>query len=363
MKKQEDRVVQYKCPSCGADMEFDAKTGLMKCQGCGHTVKAEEMVAGSKEDPDAFVGDYEEFQEETQYDTFSGENVNQYMCRNCGAVVITGEDTSATRCEFCGSPVVLGDRLSGELAPTNVIPFQITKEQAEEAFRNWCKKGWLVKDDFKQANRVKSLTGIYVPYWLFDVKSQGEVNAHCTRERSYERGDYIITETKHYDVFRKVDINYEKVPADASEKMDDAMMDKLEPFSYQDMKKFQTPYLAGYLAEKYNYTDKQLFPRIQKRVRKYTKAYIRSTIRGYTSTNFIREDLWEKQRKAEYTLFPVWMFCYDYHQAEHNFYMNGQTGKIVGKPPLSKGKIALNFLGLTVISEIIVTVIMLLIFS
>lgn len=355
-------VIQYKCPSCGADMEFDAKTGLMKCQSCGHTEKAEKMVTASKEDPNAFLGDYEEFQEETQYDTYGDEKVEQYMCQNCGAVVIAGEDTSATRCEFCGSPVVLGDRLSGELAPTNVIPFKITKEEAEEAFRKWCKKGFLLKSDFKQANRVKSLTGIYVPFWLFDVKSRGEVNAHCTRKRTYERGDYIITETKHYDVFRKVDIDYNKIPADASEKMDDSMMDKLEPFSYEDLRKFQTPYLAGYLAEKYNYTDKELFPRIQKRVEKYTKEYIRSTITGYTTTNFIREDLWEKQKKAEYTLLPVWMFCYDYQHSEHNFYMNGQTGKIIGKPPIDKGKTVLCFLGISAVSYVVLVLITMLIF-
>lgn len=355
-------VIQYKCPSCGADMEFDAESGSMKCQSCGRSEKAEAMVIASGEDPDAFLGDYEEFQEETSYDTYGEESVHQYMCNHCGAVIVAEKDTSATRCEFCGSPVILGDRLSGELAPTNVIPFKIPKEEAEEAFRKWCRHGLLLKSDFKQANRIKSLTGMYVPFWLFDVKSQGEANAHCIRQRTFEQGDYIITETKHYDVFRKVDINYNKIPADASEKMEDSMMDKLEPFSYDDMKKFQTPYLAGYLAEKYNYTDKELFPRVQERVEGYTEAYIRSTIVGYKSVNFVRKNLWERQKNAEYTLFPVWMFCYDYQQSEHNFYMNGQTGKIVGKPPISAGKTVLCFLIVSAISYLILALLVLLLF-
>lgn len=353
-------VIQYKCPSCGADMEFDAETGKMKCKSCGHAEKAEDMVTTSGEDPDAFLNDYEEFEEETSYDTYGEDIVNQYLCNHCGAVIIAGKDTAATRCEFCGSPVVLGDRLQGELAPTNVIPFKITKEEAEEAFRKWCRHGLLLKSDFKQANRIKSLTGMYVPFWLFDVKSQGEVNAHCIRQRTFEQGDYIITETKHYDVFRKVDIDYQKIPADASEKMNDVMMDKLEPFQYEDMKKFQTPYLAGYLAEKYNYTDKELFPRVQQRVKRYTESYIRSTIIGYKSVQFMRKDLWEYQKNAEYTLLPVWMFCYDYKQAEHNFYMNGQTGKIVGKPPIDAKKVALCFLIASVISYGILALLILL---
>ena len=28
-------VVQYKCPSCGADMRYDAETGKLKCGSCG----------------------------------------------------------------------------------------------------------------------------------------------------------------------------------------------------------------------------------------------------------------------------------------------------------------------------------------
>jgi hypothetical protein len=334
----------------------------MKCESCGYEVKAEELITASKEDPDAFVSDYEEFKEETAYDTFEDENIEQYLCQNCGAVIMAGEDTAATHCEFCGAPVILGDRVSGELAPVSVIPFKIPKREAEEAFKKWRKNGFLMKKEFREADRVKSLTGIYVPFWLFDMKARGEVNAHCTRKRTFERGDYIITETRHYDVFRKVDINYQKIPADASEKMDDTMMDRLEPFSYADMKKFQTPYLAGYLAEKYNYTDKELFPRVEKRVMKYTKDYIRSTINGYTTVDMIREDLQARQRKAEYTLLPVWMFCYDYRQTDHNFYMNGQTGKIVGKPPLSKGRVALVFFGLTVLLDLILSLILMLVY-
>jgi len=335
-------------------MVFDASTGAVKCQSCGFAQKAEQMENPSGEaDQEAFNGEYEDFEQQTSHAAFGDEGARQYICNNCGAVVITGEDTTATNCEFCGSPVILGDRLTGQLRPAKVIPFKITKQQATEAFQKWCKNGLLTPSGFKTGNRVKEVVGIYVPFWLFDVKARGEVNAHCTRVHTYEQGDYIITETKHYDVFRKVDLDYAKIPADASEKMDDRMMDMLEPFSYGDLKEFQMPYLSGYIAEKYNYTDKDLFGRVQERVAKYTDSYIRSTIHGYSSTNILRRDLSQHQKKAEYTLLPVWMFCYDYQNSEHNFYMNGQTGKIIGRPPLDKGKIALWFLGISAISYVI----------
>ena len=82
----------------------------------------------------------------------------------------------------------------------------------------------------------------------------------------------------------------------------------------------------------------------------YVDSYIRSTINGYTTVSIQRKDINLRQKKADYTLMPVWMVCYDYKKAEHNFAMNGQTGKIVGKPPLSVGKVAAWFFGISTIS-------------
>lgn len=137
-------------------------------------------------------------------------------------------------------------------------------------------------------------------------------------------------------------------------------MDKLEPYQYSNLKDFNMPYLAGYISEKYDFDDEQILPRIKERVGNYVEDYIRSTIGGYTTVNFNRKDINIRKRKADYTLMPVWMVCYDYKKAEHIFAMNGQTGKVVGKPPLSKGKIAAWFSGISVASFIILRVITLL---
>ncbi|BBF44451.1 primosomal protein N' (replication factor Y) - superfamily II helicase [Lachnospiraceae bacterium KM106-2] len=349
-------VLQYKCPDCGADMEYDSKTGMLQCPSCGHLDNIENYKDPNY-NPKEDIPDYEEHKDNTSYSTYEDDNARQYQCQNCGATLITTKDTSATTCNFCGSPMILGDRLSGKLAPSHVIPFQISRQEAEEGFRKWCKKGLLTPKGFMSADRIKSITGIYVPFWLYDLNGRGDAHAICTRTRHYSQGDYNITETKYYDVYRRVNVFYNKVPCDASEKMDDKLMDKLEPFSYQDLKEFNTPYLAGYIAEKYNYTDKELFPRVEERAETFVSDYIRDTIIGYDSIRFQHKDIQILQQNADYSLLPVWMICYDYQQGEHSFAMNGQTGKVVGKPPLSKGKIAAWFGGLSAASLIIMQII------
>lgn len=321
-------VIQYKCPNCGDDMAFSADTGLLTCGSCDRQENIETFS-------DEFITN--QFSED--------DDAVEYQCQNCGAVVITDADTTATSCSFCGAAVVLGDRLSGALAPVKVIPFTISKEEAKKAFIKWCRNGRLTPKGFMTADRIKGITGLYVPFWLYDLNSRAVVDAVGTKVREYTRGDYIYTEKKYYDVFRDIDLTYLKVPVDASEKMHDELMDKLEPFHYGDLKDFKTPYLAGYLAEKYNYDDRELFPRVEAKVKPYIDSYIRSTITGYTSVRYRDKQINTKQKRAQYVLLPVWMVYYDYDKHIHTFAMNGQTGKVVGRPPISYGKVAAWFSG------------------
>lgn len=337
-------VVQYKCPNCGADMEFDSNLGMLHCDSCGRNDPIEDVQDSKSSDRQDSTHSHANTSHSHTYDETQSV---EYHCNNCGAVLITDKDTAATTCSFCGAGVVLSDRLRDNLAPAKIIPFTISKKQAQEAFKKWCKKGLLTPKGFMTADRVKSITGLYVPFWLYDLNGQGEADATCTRVNTYTKGDYIYTETSYYHVYRQVNLNYLKVPADASEKMNDELMDKLEPYNYSELKPFNMAYLAGYLAEKYNYDDKSLFKRVQERVSKYVDSYLRSTISGYATTTYNHTNIRVQETHADYVLLPVWMVCYDYKQAEHIFAMNGQTGKIVGKPPLSKGKIAGWFAGIS----------------
>ncbi|SET35755.1 hypothetical protein [[Clostridium] polysaccharolyticum] len=359
-------ILQHKCPDCGADMQYDADSRLLKCPSCGKTQNIKDMepdfdpnakqshdAEASADDVDEVYGDFEDFEEQSTYGTYEDNEAKHYICQNCGAELITDADTTATICSYCNSPMILGDRLSGKMAPSKVIPFTISKERAEETFKKWCKHGLITPKDFTKADRISSITGMYVPFWLYDVNGRGEAHAHATKVRHYTSGDYDVTETRHYQVYRKVSLNFNDIPADASEKMPDDMMDKLEPYTYQDLTDFNTPYLSGFIAEKYNYTDAELFPRIKQKTEHYMDQYISNTITGYSSVTFTDRSYDTRQKNAIYSLLPVWMLSYNFNGKNYLFAMNGQTGKVVGKPPVSKGKVALWWGSITLVTFLI----------
>lgn len=328
-------VIHYKCPNCGADMAFDSESGHLNCPSCGH----EETI--------------ETLPEENIERKFDEGEAKEYHCENCGAIILTEAETTATHCGFCGAPVVLADRLTGDLAPAKVIPFTVSKDEAVAAFKKWTRGGRLTPRGFMSGERIKKMTGMYVPFWLYDIEGEAHVQAIGTQVRTYQRGDTIYTETDFYDVFREIDLSYLKVPADASEKMDDVLMDKLEPYDYSELKDFRMPYLAGYLAEKYDFDDEQLFSRVESKIIPYIDSYISTTISGYSSVSYTNKQIDAQKKKVYYTLFPVWMVYYDFDNKEHTFAMNGQTGKVVGKPPISSGKVALWFTGIAASSFVV----------
>ncbi|KKO50755.1 zinc ribbon domain-containing protein [Paenibacillus sp. DMB20] len=323
-------VIEYKCPNCGSGMVFDAETQMLSCDGCGRKDNVGQF-------PDPL----------TKHVFSDDDRAREYHCNSCGAVIMTDAETSATNCSFCGAAVVLGDRLTGKLAPAKVIPFSIGKEEAMKAFRKWCRRGILTPRGFMSADRIKSITGLYVPFWLYDLHNDVEVHGRGTKVRSYRSGDYEVTETDHYEFYRKICLDYVKVPIDAAEKMNDELMDKLEPFPYDRLESFKTPYLAGYVAEKYSYDHEELLPRAEDKIYDYIESYIDSTTNEYHSVSYSDVDVDTSVERAEYVLLPVWMVLYDYNKSEHAFAMNGRTGKVVGKPPISKVKVAAWFTGIS----------------
>src|SRR5690606_30972450 len=115
-------------------------------------------------------------------------------------------------------------------------------------------------------------------------------------------------------------------------------MSILEPYHYNDLTDFQMSYLSGYLAEKYDMDQNDVYPRVSGIIRENMGSLLRETIRGYSSVSIHDTQVRMKDVGATYVLLPVWMFTYQYNGKTYIFAMNGQTGKIAGRLPISIGR-------------------------
>ena len=213
----------YKCPGCGGEMVYDSGTDSMKCPRCGKTIPVSEI----EEKTEAGTATGLTGQETADN---AGSGIKEYKCPGCGASLVTDENTAATFCSFCGSPTLIESRLSGEFKPSRVLPFKFDKEQAKKNFKEWKGSGFLTPNSFKSAANMNKVSGVYVPYWLYSYRTEGDITADCTKKRTSKQGDREIILTDHFVLQQKTSGNYENVPYDASEAMPDESMAVLEPY-------------------------------------------------------------------------------------------------------------------------------------
>ncbi len=330
-------IQQYKCPCCDGGIEFDTASQKMKCPYCGSEFDVDTLKAydeALKDQPDDNMSwDSSAGGEWTNGET---EGLRVYTCNTCGGEIVGDETTGATECPFCGNPVVMSGQFAGSLRPDLVIPFKLDKKAAMEALKNHYKGKVLLPKVFKDENRIKEIKGIYVPFWLFGTDAKGFVRYRATKIRHWSDSNYNYTETRYYSVLRAGDIGFENVPVDGSTKMDDTLMESIEPYDISAAVDFRTAYLSGFFADKYDVTSEDSIDRANQRIKQSTEQVFASTVIGYSSVVPVSTNISLNNGTAKYALYPVWILNTKWEDKMYTFAMNGQTGKFVGDLPMDK---------------------------
>ena len=86
---------------------------------------------------------------------------------------------------------------------------------------------------------------------------------------SWSDSNYNYTKTDHYRLFRSGSVGFANIPVDGSKKADDAYMEAVEPFCYDDAVEFNGAYLSGYMADKYDVSAEESIERANERVKNF----------------------------------------------------------------------------------------------
>ncbi len=327
-------TLQYKCPNCGAELQYKADRQKFGCDYCLSEYTEEEIKTVCSEQENT---DLSQNVDEAAEAEFTGGNL--YVCNTCGAEIMSDQNTAATFCVYCHSPVILKGRLSGEYKPNCVLPFEIGKDKALEIFKEKMGKKKFIPSDFMASQTLEKMTGLYVPFWLAGCNVNASMSATGKHIKSWTSGNYRYCETREYAVERDARITFDGVPADGASKIEDSLMDAIEPFDYSKMKPFSMSYLSGFLADRYDVDKGAVFPRIREKVDKATRDILQSTIEGYSEVDVtgFRNNI--MSTKWSYSLLPLWFMTYNYYGKTYEYAINGQTGNMAGIPPLSNKKL------------------------
>ncbi len=355
-----------KCPNCGSNLTLNADIQKLECPNCGSsfdpaalgTITVEELEAkkaepsGPEQQTEAVAQAAAETkaqaeaesvkqpqtdaepQQDQPGDEPSPEQV-EFVCNSCGAKLVTDAHTAATFCAFCGSPALVGKRLTEQFQPQYMIPFKYSRKSAEEAFFKWAGKGKWTPFGFVSKKNVQKMTGLYVPFWLFNIKAT--LNASGTGRKIHYRGNDEVIETFSFE--RHADLNWNYVPLDGETRIDDELMEAIEPFNFKALMPYDYRYLPGFYADRYDLSPQDLSARATKRASNGVDTALKGSLKGIFDDYTIKSNKSTiDSMEANYALLPVWFLSYKYRNKYYYFAMNGQTGEVAGQIPVSPVK-------------------------
>ena len=342
-----ERALDHKCPNCGGKIVFTPESGKWHCEHCKSDFDLETLQK------------YNNASSEENNKSDESANVDisyvEYHCKNCGAKIVADEQTASTFCVYCGNTAILKSKLSGKFAPSKIIPFSKSKDEALEAFRSLNKGRPLMPKLFNKKENIEKISGVYIPFWLYTIKTNGTLEGNCKKISTWVSGEYSYTKTDVYDVQREVDMVFKRVPVDGSTRFDNDIMNTIEPYDYSKLVNYNHAYLSGFLAEKYDVESSTAEVEAKDRTLNSTKNTLNSSLATYSIKTIRNENISQEISEVEYVLLPVWMVNVKYNGQFYTFAMNAQTGEFVGNIPVDRVKAIMFYAAIFILVAALVT--------
>lgn len=340
----------FKCKNCGGELVWNPAAQKLKCPYCASEYNLSE-----------FQEQEEQVKEELDQDTYEkGEDAGKtgqtgatddtginsadlrvYKCSTCGAEVVTDKTTMASVCAFCGSPITITEQMDTTFRPKWIIPFKVSPDQVRDKYTKLVKGMPFAPREFTARNQIEKIKGVYIPFWLYSFREDGALRATAERLTVHDTPKYTVTTHHVFEVDREAEADFKSLPVDASSRTPDDIMDSIEPFDFKEMKPFKMPYMAGFMAERYDQDADFCFKRAGKRAETTMAEKLRASVIGYNSVTVTgMQAVTEGAYKSEYALIPVYLLFTKYRGKDYLYAVNGQTGKAVGDVPADKGRAA-----------------------
>lgn len=341
----------FKCPACGANLTFSPSKQMLVCDHCGGEFELGKTYG--VEPVDFATG-------ERPQETW-GEETVVYRCENCGAKEILSRTEIAKTCPFCGTTnIVATNELSG-MKPNGVLPFLFDEEAAKKNFLAWIKKKWFVPNKLKKQAAADQTRGVYSPCWLFNANSSSMYNGRLGERYTVTVGSgknrRTETRIRWFTVSGNYDRGFEDYIVEASPYLTQRQVDDLRPFQLDKAVAYDQRFLAGFAASHY---DKDMDTSWLEARRGLDEIIRREILNLYHAdvVDFLNVSSFYKDVTFRYMLLPIWICNYKFKSKIYHFYVNGSTGKVVGKVPRSPIKIGLFSLGMLALAALLIWLIM-----
>lgn len=328
-----------KCPCCAGTISYDPAKGRLVCPYCGHEQEIET-------DDKALEQDF--LTAQNAEENFSwGENSKTVICENCGGESVYDELATSNICPFCGSNHVMPAATKKSIAPHGIVPFNVTKEQANTNFTKWLKGQIFAPSAVKKQAKAAGMTGLFFPVWTFDADTTSKYTAQAGYTTTTGSGKDRHTTTTYRNVSGVYCSKIDDAVVFATDRQDPALLDKILPYNTNGAKPYDPQFLAGFVSERYSVGLKDGWVRGQAVIRGLLTEEVECEVLEKHHADEVRAvnlTTLYQNIKHKYLMLPIWTANFSYKEKIYRFMVNGETGKVGGKFPLSPIRVAIAVL-------------------
>src|ERR1044072_1675311 len=352
---------RFPCAGCGGDLAFDPKENCLVCPYCGRKEPIPESDAQIEER--AFE-DY--LRPSSERLGRVAENAIEVSCTRCGATVTFTPPEVAGVCPFCGSTIVAQPKAADPMvAPEAVVPFAVTKRQANEVIKQGLASRWFAPNALKKMAYQESISGVYIPFWTYDANTEssytGARGEYYYVTESYTERDAqgnTVTKTRQVQHTRwhpasgTVARSFDDILIPATKSVSRPRLAALEPWDLPQLNPYDPAFLSGFKAQRYQVELPEGFEEARGIMAPVIESDVRNDIGGDEQrVNSINTSYFHVT--FTHILLPVYIGAYRFNQKIYQVMINARTGEVQGDRPYSAWKIALLILFLLVVFGII----------
>lgn len=337
-----DDVLDLDCPSCGARLHYSADRHQLLCDHCGYHEDYEkvndELVENSLHESLDQLNDYRP--------ESAGKKV--YNCSNCSAKLIIDVDQTRINCAFCGSEKVNLEAFTHRFVqPAGILPFKISRNNAQKQFKEWIGRGWFHPGKLKKVARIDGLHGIYIPFWTFDAMTSnqwsGEAGTYYYEtQRIRVNGQWQTRQVRKVRwQWRQGQFNhfFDDILVTGSHNLSQSFLERILPFEMEEVVNFDPRLMVGWESEVYSIGLNDGFEEAVTIMNRLVRNMCSSALGGDTQRNLkVHTD--RSDETFKHVVLPVWLASYTYKDKVYRFVVNGQNGRVYGNKPYSWIRIA-----------------------
>ncbi|HVF66165.1 MAG TPA: hypothetical protein VM914_00780 [Pyrinomonadaceae bacterium] len=355
-----EKVRRFRCPGCGADLQFAPEGGCLTCPYCG---RQEQIAPAADSVEERSYEDYLRLHADQMGTLAAG--ALEVACQTCGATVTFTPPMVAGECDFCGSPIVAQPRDADPIvAPEGVLPFKVTQSQAGDAIRGWLGSLWFAPNALKNMARQEGVGGVYIPFWTYDAYTQsdyeGQRGEHYYVTESYTETDAqgnTVTKTRQvqhtnwHNASGTVERWLDDILVAATKTITPARLAALEPWDLGELTAYDPAYLSGYKAQRYQVDLAEGFELAKGTAAPVIESDVRKDIGG-DEQRVTRVSTAYSAITFKHLLLPVYVGAYRFNDKVFQIAVNGRTGEVQGERPYSALKIF--FFVLTIVAILVI---------